>query len=256
MQSKLELAYPAFRVHAERLWTSSFVRRLYPIYLSTMHMVVRAAVPLMRAAVEEACARGPDDKVAAGLVEYLTRHMREEEGHDIWLLQDLEATGNDPREPLSRIPSPSVAALVGAQYYWLRHSHPVSILGHIAALESYHPPAGFARQLSAQTGYPAAAFRAIARHEVLDTVHARELFEVVDALPLKRAHETLIGVSALHTLGAGIDVLEGIYAHVAVETREPISSAATLAQETRPLVESPDPGDGPRQRNIGLSRLP
>ncbi|MGH8656759.1 MAG: iron-containing redox enzyme family protein [Gammaproteobacteria bacterium] len=174
----------------------------------------------MRAAVEQAYARGPDDKVAAGLVEYLTRHMREEEGHDTWLLQDLEATGNDPREPLSRIPPPSVAVLVGAQYYWLRHYHPVSILGHIAALESYHPPVGFARQLSAQTGYPATAFRAIARHEVLDTIHARELFEVVDALSLERAHETLIGVSALHTLSAGIDVLEDIYAHVAAVAGE------------------------------------
>ena len=53
---------------------------------------------------------------------------------------ESSATGTDPGEALDRIPSPKVAAMVGAQYYWLRHYHPVSLLGHITAIEGYHPP--------------------------------------------------------------------------------------------------------------------
>lgn len=214
LRAKLDLAYPVLSAHAERIWSSPFVRELYPAYLRTMHMIVRSAVPLMQGAIEQARARGPADKVAVGLACYFARHMKEESGHDIWLLEDFEATGGDPVEFLKRIPSPRVATLVGAQYYWLRHHHPVSLLGHITAIESYHPPAGFANRLCDLTGYPKEAFRAIARHEVLDIHHKRELYKVIDELPLECGHEKMVSISGLHTLQAGIDVLAEIYENV------------------------------------------
>jgi hypothetical protein len=176
-----------------------------------MHQIVRSAVPLMKAALDQARVRGSGDKMTAGLVIYLARHMEEETGHDAWLLEDLQATGADQTEPLRRIPSPRVATLVGAQYYWLRHYHPVSLLGHIAAIEGYHPPVGFANRLRALTGYPKTAFRAIERHETLDIRHKRELYEFIDSLPLEREHERMMGISALHTMQTGIDVLGEIY---------------------------------------------
>lgn len=211
LRAKLGLAYPALSAHAERIWSSPLVRKLYPAYLATMHTIVRSAVPLMECALEQARARSANDEVAAGLVGYLHHHIREESGHDTWLLEDLAETGADAKEPLRRIPPPQVAALVGAQYYWLRHHHPVSLLGHIAAIEGYHPPAGFANRLRDLTGYPETAFRAISRHEILDIGHKRELYELIDRLLLNREHEKMLGVSALHTIGAGIDVFVGIY---------------------------------------------
>jgi hypothetical protein len=214
LRAKLELAYPAVRASSERIWCSPFVRELYPVYLATMHGVVRSAVPLLEAACERARALAPDDEVAAGLVPYLAHHAPEEAGHDRWLLQDLEALGGDPGEPLRRIPSTRVATLVGAQCYWLRHHHPVSLLGHMAFVEGYPPQPGFAERLRELTGYPAEAFRAIRRHERLDIGHRRELYETIDSLPLRPEHETLIGLSALHTMSSAIEVFEEIYAAV------------------------------------------
>jgi hypothetical protein len=219
IRAKLDLAYPVFNAYAQRIWNSCFVRELYPIYLRTMHMVVRSAVPLMQAAVEQAKARVPLDPLCVELIGYYTRHIKEESGHDTWLLEDLLAIGADPREALDSIPSPSVAAMVGAQYYWLRHYHPVSLLGHITALESYHPPVGFANRLAELTGYPQPAFRAISRHEVLDVCHSRELLELLDRLPLNKRQEKIISLSGLHTLQSGIDVLAEIHASLA-----PVSS--------------------------------
>jgi hypothetical protein len=211
LQSKIDLAYPVLHAHAQRIWSSPSVRELYPAYLIVMHMIVRSAVPLMQTALDEARKRSVSDRVAAGLAAYLAHHVSEESGHDTWLLEDLEATGGDAAEPLKRIPSPRVATLVGAQYYWLRHHHPVSLLGHIAIVEGYHPPAGFAKRLCDLTGYPREAFRAIERHEALDVRHKRELYELLDYLPLQPEHEKLLGISALHTIQAGIDVLSEIY---------------------------------------------
>ena len=49
----------------------------------------------------------------------------------------------------------NVATLVGAQYYWLRHVHPVSLLGHMAVMEGYSPPARVRRPPAGADRLPA-----------------------------------------------------------------------------------------------------
>jgi hypothetical protein len=211
---KLDFAYPALRASSERIWSSPLLRELYPVYLSTMHGIVRTPVALMEAALGRARELAPDDDVAAGLVPYLAHHAPEEKGHDRWLLEDIEALGGDPLEPLRRVPSAHVAAFAGAQYYWLYHHHPVALLGHMAVIEGYPPQVGFSERLRELTGYPAEAFRAIRRHEHLDIRHRQELYEAIDSLPLQREHETMMAISAFHTVRAAIDVFEEIHAAV------------------------------------------
>lgn len=214
LRLKLEIAYPALRASSERIWCSPRLDELYPVYLRTMHGIVRSATPLLQAASARAAELAAGDDVAKGLVDYFAHHAEEERGHDLWLLEDLEALGGDPRRPLREIPSPRVATFVGAQYYWLRHHHPVSLLGHMAVVEGYPPEVGFAARLQRLTGFPEDAFRAVRRHERLDIRHRRELYATIDALPLGAEHEQLIGVSALHTLNAAIGVLDDIHAAV------------------------------------------
>ncbi len=194
LAAKIDLAYPALAQASQRLWASPQVAELYPRYLVTMHGVVRSATPLMDAALEQARRLAPDDPVAAALVPYLVHHAPEEAGHERWILEDLRALGADPDEPARRVPPASVATLVGAQYYWLRHHHPVALLGHMAVIEGHPPQPGFAGRLRRATDLPADAFRTIARHEQLDTSHARELVEVIDSLPLCAEHETMMGI--------------------------------------------------------------
>ena len=210
LQFKLDLAYPALAASASRLWSDERVRELYPMYLTIWHGVVRSAVPLIEAARDRARVLAPGDEVAAALVPYYEHHGPEEAGHDVWLLEDLAAAGGDREAALRRLPSPRVATLVGAQYYWLRHAHPVSLLGHMAVVEGYSPPPGMADRLQELTGYPREAFRAIRRHERLDIKHKRELYELIDRLPLTEEHERLLGMTGLHTIQAAIDVAEEI----------------------------------------------
>jgi hypothetical protein len=222
LQFKLDLAYPALAASASRLWSDERVREVYPLYLTIWHGVVRSAVPLIEAARDRARVLASDDEVAAALVPYFEHHGPEERGHDVWLLEDLEACGGDREAALRRLPSPRVATLVGAQYYWLRHAHPVSLLGHMAVVEGYSPPLGMADRLEELTGYPREAFRAIRRHERLDIKHKRELYELIDRLPLTQEHERLIGVAGLHTIQAAVDVAEEIIS--SLPAREAISA--------------------------------
>jgi hypothetical protein len=207
-------ALPVFAAAGERLWTSPRPREIYPVYLATMHMIFRANTALLKAARARARALTDRDVIAGRLAAFLTRQMYEEEDEDLGWLEDLGVTGVDRSELLGRPPSPAVASLVGAQYYWLHHHHPIALLGYTAALVSLSPPQGFADQLRALTGYPRAAFRSVARTESQVPLRRRMLHGWLDRLPLTAAHEAAIGQSALHSLDAGIDVLREIHDRV------------------------------------------
>ena len=47
----------------------------------------------------------------------------------------------------------------------------------------------------------------IRRHAQLDIHHARDLYALIDQLPLTSADEAAVAASALHTIDRGIDIL-------------------------------------------------
>ncbi|NUR90990.1 MAG: hypothetical protein HOY71_43530 [Nonomuraea sp.] len=212
LRAKIELALPAFHSRTRVLWSSPELKALYPEYLIMMHTLIRATVPLMETAIEESARLAGSDPVAAGVLAYLDKHVREERGHDEWLRQDLAALGRDPDEPLRRMPMTTVADLVGGQYYWVRHYHPVCLLGHVAVLEGYPPDPRLVDHVEELTGFPRTAMRTLIRHAALDVRHRDELMAAIDALPLTPTHTVAMGVSALHTVRGMAAVLEELLA--------------------------------------------
>lgn len=211
LRVKLFLTRPALRSAGAALWSPEDLTARYVTYLCAMHAVIRASVPLLHRAAERCRQLAPDDPVAQPLRRYLLRHMQEELGHDRWLLDDIAAAGGDPAQPLREPAAPVVARLVGAQYYWVEHHHPVTLLGYIAVLEGNAPDARLGDRLAAMTGLPAAAFRTVRAHAELDVGHCAELDQLLDELPLTAAHSAAIAVSALHT----VDALVALFARLA-----------------------------------------
>ena len=129
----------------------------------------------MEAALHASRAIAAGDGVAAGMIAYLERHIEEERGHDEWLLEDLEALGVSRAEVRTRAPADSTARAVGAQYYWIRHDHPVALLGYVAVVEGRPPSVAFLDEIVARTGLPSSAFRTLYRHAESDVGHGRDL---------------------------------------------------------------------------------
>lgn len=183
-------------------------REVYPRFLATAYHVGRRMVPLMETALERAHDLAADDPVAEGLAAYLERHIPEEIHADEpggAVLDDLEALGVDTSELRTQLPPPKVAALVGAQYYWIFHYHPVAILGFLE-LEAFHSHTPTLERLIERTGLPRSGFGQLLLHAKLDVAHARELHRVLDSLPLEPHHERLITISALQTIEAVVEV--------------------------------------------------
>jgi hypothetical protein len=197
LRRKTVLLLPELLGSGRRLVEHPRVRDLYPEYLFATHCIIRASVPLMEAALERAGSMARNDPVAASLAEYLRRHIPEEMQHDEWLLDDLEVLGTARQAVLSRPPSPTVAELVGAQYYWIFHYHPVALLGYVALLEGYPPSPALIEDLVARTGYNRRAFRTLIAHADLDPHHRDELDEVLDSMPLTQEQSTVLGLSAM-----------------------------------------------------------
>ncbi len=199
LRGKIALVLPDLSRAGRRLVDHPRVRGLYPEYLVHMHWIVRASVPLMEAARTHAATVDARDATAAALIEYFDEHIEEEQRHDEWLLEDLEAVGCDRTRVLERVPTPTIAGVVGAQYYWISHYHPVALLGYMTLLEGYPPGPADADLLMAKTGYGPDAFRTMRGHAELDPGHAEELFETIDRLALTEGQSTVLGLSAVST---------------------------------------------------------
>ena len=172
------------------------LRELWPEYLVLQHQIIRATVPLTEAALERARALSASDRLRDPLSAYLEEHVDEELRHDEGLLDDLELLGVGRAEALERMPSTAVATLVGCQYYWIHHHHPLAVLGYVALMEGYPPTPQLIETLAARTGYPEETFRTFAQHAELDPGHRDHLDRTLDALPLTKQDESVIVTSA------------------------------------------------------------
>lgn len=201
---------PALRAASRRFLEHPDPGAAYREYLVTAHAVVRASVPLMETALARAGSLASDDPGSGRLASYLAEHIVEETDHDEWILQDLDVLGVDRGSVLARPPSPAVAALVGAQYYWIQHFHPAALLGYMAVLEGSPPSPAVVEQLIERTGFDRRAFRALREHSVVDERHGDEVFALVDAIAPTPPLSTVLGLSGLHTVGAMAAVMDEI----------------------------------------------
>jgi hypothetical protein len=182
-----------------RFWTQERLHDVLPSFFILMHQIVRASVPLMQCARSVATERASWDPVCREMVAYLAQHVEEERDHDEWVIEDLETVGLSREDVLGRIPAGNVASLVGAQYYWIQHHHPVALLGYIRLLEGGPPSQSHIDNLQRRSGLPAAMFRTYRLHGQLDPNHLGDLNLCLDSLPLSELHSHLLWVSATHT---------------------------------------------------------
>jgi hypothetical protein len=199
IRNRLSLAMPALANAFARVKRSRRFGALYKDYLVLQHGIIRASVPLMEEAL--ACSRAmPDDPLSPYLQRYFERHIPEERHHDDWVLDDLEVLGLGRREVLARRPTPAVAAMVGTQYYWMRHYHPVALLGYIAILEGYPPTLEGLQELVTLSGLPRGAFRTLEKHIRIDPQHCRDLDALFDEAPLTDEDISTICLAGMTTV--------------------------------------------------------
>lgn len=176
-------------------------RELYAEYLTQTYHYVVASVPLMRLARRAA--------VGESLKEYrlyLDHHIREEEHHATWLLEDLHTLSSDGLSA----PSPEAMSLAGIGYYAINHCRPLSLLGYMYALESSPLSVDALRDLQARCGLSNHDMRTLAVHSENDPHHREELDTVLCSHWVTGEVQSQVTVVATATLRAGIQLLDSM----------------------------------------------
>jgi len=201
LRAKIRLAEPYLLDVSDQFWTHPQLAEMFPEFLFMMHSIIRSSVSLINAAAISAQRRADDqDPVSQNIVSYYTTHALEEAHHDDWLLEDIVAMGADRSDVLARLPSPTIASLVGAQYYWALHVHPVSLFGYLAVLEGNPSSVKQLSKIRTKHGLPLEGMRTMVKHARLDPYHRDEIYAQLDELPLTENLSELVALSAFHTI--------------------------------------------------------
>ena len=205
--NKIRLAECRLVSASNQFWKHPDLPGLLPTFLIQLHRVMNSGIALMRTARERALTL-PDDPVARLAAPYLQTHIEEEEDHDEWLLQDIETLGITRSEVLNATPCAAVVSLLGAQYFWMLHIHPVTIFGYLIVLEGYPPLTEQLEEIRLRTGLPATAFRCLKSHAEDDPDHIAALNRTLDEMPLTPDQTKFLALSAFHTIDAVASVFE------------------------------------------------
>ncbi|MGB9244463.1 MAG: iron-containing redox enzyme family protein [Candidatus Acidiferrales bacterium] len=210
LRAKIELVAPGMHRAIEAFWAHPRMPEIFPEFLYTTYCVGRTTVPLLETALAAANARRDADPVAACVADYCARHIPEERHHDEGVLDDLGVLGVSRESAMRRIPSPTMAALIGAQYYWILNVHPIALLGYLEVLEGEPPLAEKLEEVIQRTGLPRKAFRTYFQHADVDRRHRDELRAAIDRMPLGKEHENILAISAFQTVELVRRIFEGL----------------------------------------------
>ena len=210
LRFKVNLGRPALADASKTFWTRPELGARFPEFLFHLYSAMRASVSLIGAARDRAAELAVDDPIAAAVVDYFAEHLEEEREHADWLLDDMVALGADRAEIAGRTPPTSVAALVGTQYYWISHVHPVMLLAYLVVLEGDPMPADVIENYASKAGISSEGLRTLIYHSRTDIEHSHELFQLIDDLPLTPDLEHKLGFNALQVIGQLADVFRGL----------------------------------------------
>jgi pyrroloquinoline quinone (PQQ) biosynthesis protein C len=148
-------------------------KELYLDFLGQAYHHVRCTAPLLALAAARC---GPEDRLyQSALFEYI----EEERGHELWILEDIQAVGGDPEHVRHGAPRFACKIMIGHAYYVVDHVSPYGLLGMIHVLEgmavSLAVKAVSALRKSIET-VNEGGFRYLTTHGDLDVRHS-EFFE-------------------------------------------------------------------------------
>lgn len=218
-------AHPfAKRLHAGTLTSAEYTAFL----LQTYHYVVHTK-PHTERAGHRLVQQG---KTSLG--QLFLHKASEEDGHDVWLLEDLRAIGRDPRVVHLVKPVPAVQAFVAWNGFVVESGSPIGLLGAAYVLEkvSASHASEAAKNLVANSGISGIAqgVRFLNGHGDADIDHIAALGQFIESLvATSPAYDDAIVATACVAQAT----YAGMYAALALEAHTKMRIAAsTYAHET------------------------
>ena len=148
-------------------WRGELSQESYRAFLVQAYHHVKHTTPLLMACGS----RVPQDKewLRTAMAEY----VKEEVGHQEWILNDIKACGGDPEKVRQETPGLAAEVMVAYAYHTVDRGNPVGFLGMVLVLEgsSVQLATEAAKKLQHNLALPSAAFSYLTSHGSLDVSH-------------------------------------------------------------------------------------
>jgi pyrroloquinoline quinone (PQQ) biosynthesis protein C len=150
----------------------------YLAFLGEAYHHVKHTVPLLMA-----CGARLPERLE-WLREAVGHYIKEEMGHQEWILSDIEAAGGDAQAVRHGQPLPETELMVAYAYDTVQRNNPVGFLGMVLVLEgtSIHLATDAAKAIRGRLDLPSQAFSYLTSHGALDVGHMDFYQSLVDRL--------------------------------------------------------------------------
>jgi len=150
----------------------------YIAFLTQAFHHVRHTVPLMMAVGSRLPTR------LGWLRKEIIHYTEEEEGHEQWILNDIEAAGGDASAAARSLPSIAADAMVAYAYDTAVRRNPVGFFGMVFVLEgaSVALASNAADRVQASLQLPSRAMTYLRSHGQLDQQHVHDLYAILNRL--------------------------------------------------------------------------
>ncbi len=168
----------------------------YRAFLHDLYHVVWHFCPIMATAASHC-----DDRFR-GVRYELYERINEEQHHEEWVLEDIEAMGGNAKQVSVTPPSPPVQAMIGFNYSACERIHPCSVLGMLYTLEVVASVYGgrvsdsIARALGRDT--EAGGFKFLSSHATMDVEHMAKLNKLVKTIEDSVAQQAIIDATRVN----------------------------------------------------------
>jgi len=168
----------------------------YKAFLHDIYHVVWHFCPIMAAAASRC-----DDRFRQVRYELYER-IGEEKGHEMWVLEDIEAIGGDGVRTRTHLPSAPMQAMIGYNYFCADRSHPCAVLGMLYALEVI--ASAYAATLSQSIAkalgrdMDGPGFKFLLSHSAMDQDHVAKLNVLVKTIDDAQAQQAIINATAVN----------------------------------------------------------
>ena len=179
----------------------------YQGFLHDLYHIVWHFCPVMAASAARCGDEFRDVRYA------LYERIEEEKGHEMWVLEDVEAVGGDVASVRANPPSAPVQAMIAFNYYGAERVHPCSVLGMLYMLEVVSSVYGgrvsdsIARTLGRDVD--AGGFKVLSSHATMDVDHMASLNKLVKTIADPQAQRSIINATRINFYQFGLMFGEG-----------------------------------------------
>lgn len=128
------------------------------------------------------------------LHEPLDEYIEEERGHEVWILNDISASGGDALSVKNGLPGHAAEVMVAYAYDTIARGNPLGFFGMVHVLEGTSASIALmaADQIQKPLNLPDAAFSYLRSHGTLDQVHTAHFELLMDQIESSEDQEAII----------------------------------------------------------------